>query len=84
MPDVTLVLDQPAATGLARVGARGEAATRYERMDPAFHERVRQGFLAIAQAAPERCVVIDAAADPDTVARNIAAAVAARLGLAPP
>ena len=82
-PDLTLVLDQPAEAGLARVTSRGEMTTRYERMDRDFHERVRQGFLDIARGAPERCVVIDATADVDTVAQAVAVAVSKRLGLDP-
>jgi dTMP kinase len=81
-PDLTLVLDQPAEAGLARVTSRGEVTTRYERMGRDFHERVRQGFLAIARGAPERCVVIDATKDIETVARAVEDAVGRRLGLA--
>jgi dTMP kinase len=42
---------------------------------------LRDGFLAIAKAEPERCAVIDASADADTVHRAIIATAAARLGL---
>lgn len=77
-PDLTLVLDVPVERGLARAAARG-GANRYEALPPAFHERVRQGFLAIAAADPARCAVVDADADPDTVAARVAAAVAERL-----
>ncbi len=58
---------------------RAAAPTGYEALPPAFHERVRQGFLAIAAADPARCAVVDADADPDTVAARVAAAVAERL-----
>jgi dTMP kinase len=77
-PDLTLVLDVPVERGLARAAARG-GANRYEALPPEFHERVRQGFLAIAAADPARCAVVDADADPDTVAARVAAAVAERL-----
>jgi dTMP kinase len=77
-PDLTLVLDVPVERGLARAAARG-GANRYEALPPAFHERVRQGFLAIAAADPARCAVVDADADPDTVAARVATAVAERL-----
>jgi dTMP kinase len=81
-PDLTLILDLPVATGLARRrAARG--GNRYERMDEAFHERVRQGFAEIVAAEPERCVPIDATAPEEEVARAILAAVRARLGLPP-
>src|SRR6202044_1741424 len=56
-PALTLVLDLPAPDGLARAHQRG-AATRFERMPLEFHDRLRQGFLAIARREPQRCVVI--------------------------
>jgi dTMP kinase len=59
-PDLTLILDLPVEAGLARTGGRGHAEDRYERMDRAFHERVRTGFLEIARGDPGRCAVIDA------------------------
>ncbi len=69
-PDLTLILDVPPATGLARRRA-GAGGNRFELMPPAFHERVRQGFLAVARAEPERCVVIDASAGEDAIAERI-------------
>jgi dTMP kinase len=81
-PDLTLILDIPAADGLARAGKRdGEGSNRYERMPADFHERLRRGFLDIARREPARCVLIDAASDTDTIARAIRAAVADRLGV---
>lgn len=80
-PDLTVILDLPAAEGLARAAARPGAAARYERLDTAFHERLRQGFLEIARREPERCVVIDAAASVEAVAAAVLDAVGTRLGL---
>ena len=60
VPDVTLVLDVSEAVAAARQAQRGIAPDRYERMDAAFHARVRQGFRDIAAASPERCVVLAA------------------------
>jgi dTMP kinase len=82
MPDLTFILDVPVAKGLARASGRSGSETRFERMDEAFHERLRQGFLEIARAAPERCVVIDAAAPADVVHRAMLAALGERLGVA--
>ena len=48
-----------------------------------FHERVRRGFLDIAKADPERCVLIDAEGSADAVERKVRKAVAARLGTVP-
>lgn len=82
-PDLTLLLDLPVAEGLARAQQRAGAADRFERLDPAFHARVRQGFLSIAAAASHRFAIINAAAgDRDVVHRQIRAAVETRLGIA--
>ena len=84
LPDLTLILDLPVAEGLARASRRSGTADRFERLDVAFHERLRQGFRQIAADNPERCLVIDAAGDEGSVHRAMFAAVAARLGVAPP
>ena len=78
-PDLTLILDLPVQEGLARALARGGGEERFERKGRAFHERLREGFLDIARAEPQRCVVVDAAAAADQVASQIWAAVSARL-----
>lgn len=81
-PDLTVILDVPLDVGLARAQERdGDDANRYERMDQDFHQRIRDGFLDIAKREPERCVVIDATADADTVHARILDAVKRRLGL---
>ena len=77
-PDLTVVLDIPVPEGLGRAGARAES-NRYERMGSDFHERVREGFLARARAEPERFAVVDASADPETVAGTIMDIVTVRL-----
>ena len=79
-PDLTLILDLPVERGLARATARAGGETRFEQKDRAFHERLRQGFLDIARREPQRCVVIDAAADVETVHRAMIDAVRERLG----
>ncbi len=81
-PDLTIVLDVPVAVALARLAGRGSTADRYERLGEAFFARVNAGFRAIAAAEPERCVVVDAAADEAAIAGAVLAAVEARLGLA--
>ena len=79
-PDLTVVLDVPVALGLGRRrAAAGEH--RYEQMASAFHERVRDGFLAVARAEPERCMVIDASRPAHVVANDVRALVACRFGL---
>jgi dTMP kinase len=79
-PDLTLILDLPERDGMARAMARGVAADRYERLDAAFHARVRAGFLQLARDEPSRCAVIKATQPVDQVAGDIAATIAARLG----
>jgi dTMP kinase len=81
-PDLTLILDLPVEEGFARVGRRARLGDRFERLDRAFHQRLRDGFLAIAAANPGRCVVIDATPDEGSVYRAVCAAVSARLGIA--
>jgi dTMP kinase len=78
-PDLTLVLDLPPEAGMARVASRGEAQTRFEAKGLDFHARLRAGFLQIAAAEPQRCVVIDATASPDEVTAAVWAAVQERL-----
>ncbi len=79
IPDLTLILDLPVEAGMERAAARrGEdVADRYEKEDLAIQERRRSAYLAIAEAEPERCIVIDASASPDAVAHAIARTVRA-------
>ncbi len=65
-PDLTVLLDLSVEAGLGRKGP--DEITRFESLDLAFHRRVRDGFLALAAASPERFVVIDATLSPDDVA----------------
>ncbi len=62
-PHRTLLLDLPAAAGLARLAS----ADRIEQEAARFHERVREGFLALAREAPERVVRVDASGDAEAV-----------------
>ena len=78
-PDLTIILDVPAAIAEDRRRARGLAADRYEREDAAFQARVRAGFLDIAATNPDRCTVINAAAAPEAVAAAIWQALTSRL-----
>ena len=73
--------DLPADAGLARSRGRAHAETRFEDKGLAFHERLRGAFLAIADAEPARCAVIDATRSKDEVAGAAWAAVTARLGV---
>jgi dTMP kinase len=80
MPDATVILDVPVADGLSRARRRTAGADRYESMNVDFHERVRQGFLAIAREAPRRCVVVAGDADEEAIHRAVCRALTQRLG----
>ena len=77
-PDLTLLLDLAPQLGLARAHHRGEA-NRFEAESLAFMQRVRDCFLARAQAAPQRYVVIDAAQELPDVTAQILRALEQRL-----
>ncbi|MFA5317814.1 MAG: dTMP kinase [Dehalococcoidales bacterium] len=57
-PDITILLDMPPETGLARKGEKSHDRFESEAID--FHRRVRQGYLELAQREQERWLVIDA------------------------
>ena len=57
-PDVTFLLDVRAEAGLQRAEKRGGAA-RFEKKGAAFHQTLRDGFLALANENPQRIVLID-------------------------
>jgi dTMP kinase len=76
-PDLTFLLDLPPDTGLLRAwkqlesGARMNAESRFEKETLAFHERVRTGYLAIAEKEPDRFRIIDASQSKDQVQNQI-------------
>ena len=74
-PDLTLVFDLPVEVGLERALARGAAETRFESKGLEFHRRLRDGFLSISAHYPERCRLIDATGEPDTVTERVWRAV---------
>lgn len=74
-PDLTILLDVPLEVSQARL-SQSRLPDRFEREREDFHQRVRQMYLARAQANPGRFVVIDARGDIDTIQQHIAAALA--------
>jgi dTMP kinase len=80
-PDLTLILDVPIEVGMKRAAARrGSAAPdRFEAEDVRFHQELRQAYRQIAAGEPQRCVLIDATAEPGIVAATIWAALRDRL-----
>lgn len=79
IPDLTLLLDYPVEEGLQRARSRNnsesmEAEGRFELEAITFHQRIREGYLELANKE-ERFQVIDALDDMVSVARRITAAV---------
>lgn len=84
-PDLTLIFDIDPASALERARTRASELdeNRFEKKGLEFQSRLRDEFLAIAAAEPGRCALIDANQPPDSVASQVWAAVAPRLGLSP-
>ena len=87
-PELTFLLDLDPAVGLARAHLRRGAdqvadavPDSFEGRDLAFHQRLRAGFLAIAQREPGRIVVLDASQPAAAIAAGIWAATAKRFRL---
>jgi dTMP kinase len=89
-PDLTVLIDCPVETGLERAIARIEAGTasdsnhlreeRFERESLEFHQKVRNGYLSIAETSPDRFIIIDGRHSVDIIAAEIFSAVSARTG----
>lgn len=80
-PDLTIILDVPAEVGLARAATRRgqEAPDRFEAEDIDFHRRLRDAYRQVANDEPDRCILIDATLDVETIAREIWRVVEQRL-----
>jgi dTMP kinase len=78
-PQLVLLLD--AAPEVLESRMRGRQLDRFEQEGDEFHRRVREGFRQMAEAEPERWVLIDASLPRDEVAEAIRAAVRERLGI---
>ena len=72
-PDLTFILDVPVEIGMQRAAARrgSGAPDRFEAEDVKFHQELRDAYRQIAASEPQRCVLIDATADPGAVAAGI-------------
>ena len=72
-PDLTIILDIPVEVGLKRAAARRGTGTpdRFEAEDVKFHQDLRDAYQQIAAEDPQRCALIDANADTDTVAARV-------------
>jgi dTMP kinase len=82
MPTFTIILDLPVKEGLSRAGKRrgsDAAVDHFEAESVAFHERVREGFLAVARAEPQRVRVLNAQQSIEELHREILNLVQKRL-----
>jgi dTMP kinase len=70
VPDATIFLDVPVEIGLRRANNRS-AGDRIEREPVEFHNRVRQGFQAVAAAEPNRVHRLDGERAPEALASDI-------------
>ena len=77
-PNLTIILDMEPKEALQRVAERG-AKDRMEGMDLSFHYNLRNAFLDIARKEPDRCVVINAAQEPQKVHEDIVRVIQERL-----
>jgi dTMP kinase len=80
-PDLTLILDLSVEAGFERLARRrGNAEPdRFEAENVEFHEKLRQAYLALGAAEPQRCVIVDANTGEDDVAEQIWGLVRSRL-----
>jgi len=74
-PDLTIVIDVDPQDALERACDASGAPDRLESEDAAFHERVREGFLAVARAEPERVVVVSGEGSVEVVGERVLDAV---------
>ena len=70
-PDLTLLIDMDPATGLSRAKGRNGTEERFEDFGIELQQRMRQGFLALAQEFSHRFKVIDGDRDVETIASDI-------------
>ncbi|HLM65397.1 MAG TPA: dTMP kinase [Acidimicrobiales bacterium] len=75
-PDVVVLLDVPRHAATVRIDARPD---RMEAAGDAFHQRVADGYHALAAAEPDRWVVVDGTPEPEVVEAAVWAAVTARV-----
>ncbi len=73
LPDLTLVLDLDPMVGMRRI--RDRALDAFEKMDLAFHRRVREGYLEIAHSDKNRVVVLDAGREPEVLHAEVVRSV---------
>lgn len=79
LPDLTIFLDLPVETGLARIEkGRAETINRLDEQTTNFHRRVRQAYLTLAERFPERIVKVNADQELARVIEDVRSAIHAR------
>ncbi len=84
-PDLTILLDAPAETGMKRAKERSKKtngdvpADRFEQQDIAFHKKLRVAFLKLAKEDPDRVIVVDATESKQDISRTIWESVRGKL-----
>ncbi|MDD2228437.1 MAG: dTMP kinase [Candidatus Cloacimonetes bacterium] len=78
IPDITFLIDLPVAVGLGRIQDR--QLDRLEQENAAFHERVREQFLSIANKCPSRYFVLNGLDSPETIHNEIISALQPLIG----
>lgn len=81
LPDLTVLFDLDVLVGLERAASRPGNEDRFERMDIDFHQRMRQAYITMAKAEPNRFVVIDASKSVEDVLQEVVLNVCARFTL---
>lgn len=80
LPDLTVLLDLDPESARVRLDSADKPFDRLEAEKNEFHARVRDAYLALAQAEPDRFLVLDAAATPEVIAEQIRERVATLIG----
>lgn len=80
LPDLTVLLDLDPESARVRLDSADKPFDRLEAEKTEFHARVRDSYLALAEAEPERFLVLDASASPEVIAGHIRDRVATLLG----
>lgn len=78
-PDLTLLVDVPVEVGIERKRRNNSEWNRLDDYELAFHQRVREGYFALAEAEPNRWVIIDATQDKKDVQNELRKAILGRL-----
>jgi len=72
MPDLTVIIDVPAAVGMERIRHRvSDLPDRMEQENIEFYERVREGYLLLARSLPERFFIVDGTQEVPIIEKQI-------------